>query len=221
MMRKFGLVALGLLLSGGIAMAETPAAPPPDSPSEMDESPPPSDRQADADQYRSDDLFCRRDAAARTGYVSPRRAARDEQTRSMLGGTALGAAAGAIIGAATGTAATGAAIGAGAGLLGGTVVGSDNARRASDAVERHYAAAYYDCMAARDGSGGDDDYYGDEARPRPSRYGYADAPPPPPPYPYYPPAYYYPPYYGPSFGPSISFGFGFGGHHHHHWRHHH
>ena len=186
MLRKFSLVAFGLLLSSGVAMAETPAGPPPDSPSEMDvDSAPPPDSQADDDQYRRDDLFCRRDAAARTGYVSPRRAARDEQARSMIGGTALGAAAGAIIGAATGTAATGAAIGAGAGLLGGTVVGSDNARRASDAVERHYAAAYYDCMAARDGSGdADNDGYGDDYdddAPRPSRYRYTDAPPPPPP----------------------------------------
>jgi hypothetical protein len=216
MLRTFGLVAFGLLLSSGVAMAETPVGPPPDSPSEMDaESPPPPDSQADNDQYRRDDLFCRRDAAARTGYVSPRRAARDEQARSMIGGTALGAAAGAIIGAATGTAATGAAIGAGAGLLGGTVVGSDNARRASDAVERRYAAAYYDCMAARDGSGNDyddDDYY--DAPPRLSRYDYGDVPPPPP-YPYYPP-YYYPPYYAPYYGPSISFGFGFGGHRHWH-----
>lgn len=220
MLRKFGVVALGLMLSSGIALAQPGPSDPPQDRADDAGGPPPPDAQANADQYRSDDLFCRRDAAARTGYVSPRRAANDEQARSMIGGTALGAAAGAIIGAATGTAATGAAIGAGAGLLGGTIVGSDNARRTSDTVQRHYAAAYYDCMAARDGSGDDDDY-GDDAPPRPSRYDYADRPPPPG-YGYpYPPSYYYPPYYGPYYGPpSVSFGFGFGGgYHHHHWHH--
>jgi hypothetical protein len=47
-------------------------------------------RQAEADR----DMFCRRDAAARTGYTTPREAARDEQTRGTVGGTLGGAALG-------------------------------------------------------------------------------------------------------------------------------
>ena len=43
-------------------------------------------------------MFCRRDAAARTGYTTPGEAAHDEQTRGTVGGTLGGAALGAIIG---------------------------------------------------------------------------------------------------------------------------
>lgn len=203
---EVGLVALGLLLSGGAAWAESP--PPPDSPA-VDEQ----DRVADGDreQYRRDDLFCRRQAAASTGYVSPGRAAREEQVRGTIGGTALGAIAGALFGAAGGNAGAGAAIGAGAGLLAGTAVGADNARQAAADVERQYAAAYYDCM---DNGGADEARDGDERD-------YAELPPPPPPP---PPVYYYDYYYyrpAPVIVPAISFGFGFGGYHHWHHHHHH
>ena len=146
-------------------------------------------QQAQADR----DIFCRRDAAARTGYTTPREAARDEQTRGTIGGTLGGAALGAIIGAGAGNAGLGAAAGAGAGLIAGTAIGADNARHAARDVEADYAGAYYGCMhedgrqAAYDGP--------------PPGYGYG---PPPPAY-YYPPPYGYYPYYG----PSLSFGFGF------------
>jgi hypothetical protein len=149
--------------------------------------------QAQADR----DMFCRRDAAARTGYTTPREAARDEQTRGTIGGTLGGAALGAIIGAGAGNAGLGAAAGAGAGLIAGTAIGADNARHAARNVEADYADAYYGCMhedgrqAAYDAP--------------PPGYGYGYGPPPP--------AYYYPPAYGyyPYYGPSLSFGFGFGG----------
>ncbi len=63
-------------------------------------------------------MFCRRDAAARTGYTNPGEAARDEQTRGTVGGTLGGAALGAIIGAGAGNAGLGAARPArGAGLI--------------------------------------------------------------------------------------------------------
>jgi hypothetical protein len=159
-------------------------------------------QQAEADR----DIFCRRDAAARTGYTTPREAARDEQTRGTVGGLLGGAVLGTVLGAAAGNAGLGAAAGAGAGLIAGTAVGSDNARHAARDVEADYGRAYYDCMhedgrqAAYDGPRGgyDDGYYG---------------PPPPPAY-YRPYGYpYYPTYYGPSYGPSLSFGFGFGGGH--------
>ena len=93
-------------------------------------------------------MFCRRDAAARTGYVTPGQAASHAQTSGSVGGTLLGAAAGAAIGSASGHAGAGALIGAGAGLIAGTAVGADNARHAASDVEQDYAAAYYACMDA-------------------------------------------------------------------------
>jgi hypothetical protein len=189
---------------------------------EADYAPPPSSQRnargtaADSQQARADrDIFCRRDAAARTGYTTPGQAARDEQARGTIGGTLGGAALGAIIGGAAGNAGSGAAIGAGAGLLTGTIVGSSNARAAAADTERAYADAYYACMDS------------ETPPPRSAAYGapppvYAYGPPPPPPvyygygpaypaYPAYPYPYPYPGYYYPPYGPSVTFGFGFGG----------
>ncbi|MFO1249097.1 MAG: hypothetical protein U1E93_12995 [Alphaproteobacteria bacterium] len=155
------------------------------------------------------DIFCRRDAAARTGYTTPREAARDEQTRGTVGGLLGGAVLGTVLGAAAGNAGLGAAAGAGAGLLAGTAVGSSNARQAARDVEADYSAAYYDCMhedSGRQSAAYDRRYYGD----------YDDYPPPPPPPAYYGPGPYpyYPYYYGPAYyGPSVGLSFGFGGGH--------
>jgi len=219
------IAALTVALLGTTAMAQPANAPPadlsnrsaPDYDDDYDDAPPASaydnsqknpGAQAQAQAAQADrDMFCRRDAAARTGYTTPREAARDEQTRGTVGGTLGGAALGAILGAAGGNAGLGAAAGAGAGLLAGTAIGADNARHAARGVEADYANAYYDCMH----EDGQQTAYG----PPPPAPGYAYGPPPPPPAYYYPaPAYYpYPYYYGPSYGPSISFGFGFGGGH--------
>jgi hypothetical protein len=160
------------------------------------------ERQASAEDERRRDLFCRRDAARRTGYTTPGEAARDEQTRGTIGGTLGGAALGAIIGGAAGDPGAGAAIGAGAGLLAGSAIGSSNARRAAADVEADYGDAYYACMdTAQDGDVVDEG----------ERYA-ADYPPPPPPVYYAPRPYpYYRPYYGPRFyGPSFGFSFGIG-----------
>ena len=175
-----------------------PSSPAPSA--ERDAPAPQRDERQAVDDQRSRDLFCRRDAAARTGYVSPGQAADRAQAGSSIGGALLGAAAGAAIGSASHNAGPGAMIGAGVGLLAGTAAGQDNARRAASDVERAYGDAYYACM--------------DEARddyppawrdaPPPPRYAYDDYGPPPAYYPYY--AYPYP-YYR----PSISLGFGFGG----------
>jgi hypothetical protein len=162
----------------------------------------PSAQQAAADH----DMFCRRDAAARTGYTTPNQAASDEQTRGTVGGTLGGAALGAVIGAGAGNPGLGAAVGAGAGLIAGTAVGADNANHAAHDVQAAYANAYYACMhedgqqAAYDG------------QPPPPGYGYPYPPPPPYYYGYGPGPYpYYPYYYGPGYyGPGVSFGFGFG-----------
>ena len=178
-------------------------APPPGYQGGSQQGAAPSAQQAQADR----DIFCRRDAAARTGYTTPREAARDEQTRGTVGGTLGGAALGAVLGAAAGNAGLGAAAGAGAGLLAGTAIGADNARHAAGDVQAAYADAYYACMH-------EDNRQAAYDAPPPG-YGY-----PPPSYGYYPPPYpyygygaypYYPYYYGPSYyGPSVSFGFGFG-----------
>ena len=167
-----------------------------------------SDREM-ADREMADrDMFCRRDAAARTGYTTPGDAARSEQTRGTVGGTLGGAALGAVLGAAGGNAGLGAAAGAGAGLLAGTAIGADNARHAASDVQAAYGDAYYGCMHQDQRAAG---YYQDAPPPgygAPAYgpgYGYG---PPPPAY-YYPAPYYAPyPYY---YGPSVSFGFGFGG----------
>jgi hypothetical protein len=180
------------------------------------DTPPPSayraddSRQARAGDARSRDMFCRRDAAARTGYTTPGEAASNEQAKGTIGGTLGGAALGAIIGGAAGNAGTGAAIGAGAGLLAGTAVGSSNAREAAADVRAAYSDAYYDCMHEAGLSAPVDADYGyDDVPPPPPAYAYG---PPPPPV-YYRPYGYYPayPYY---YGPSVGFSFGFGGGHH-------
>lgn len=166
------------------------------------QGPAPSAQQAQADR----DMFCRRDAAARTGYTTPDQAASHEQANGTIGGTLGGAALGAILGAAAGNPGLGAAAGAGAGLIAGTAVGADNAKHAANDVRAAYADAYYACM--HEDPGQEAAGYGP---PPPPGYGYP--PPPPPPYPYYygyGPYPYYPYYYGPSVG--VSFGFGRGWH---------
>jgi hypothetical protein len=180
-------------------------------------APPPSaqsDAQASAQDQRDRDMFCRRDAAARTGYTTPGQAASDEQARGTIGGTLGGAALGAIIGAGAGNAGLGAAAGAGAGLIAGTAIGSDNAHHAAADVQAAYGDAYYACMhedgRSAAGYGAPPPGYG-------PGYGYGYGPPPPG---YYPPPYGYGGYgYGyPYYGPNVSFGFGFGGGRHRGWR---
>jgi hypothetical protein len=201
------LAAVTAALMGGTALAQPASAPPSDlsqsartapdyDDNDRDDGPPIAARQsnpqaqATADQARERDYFCRRDAAARTGYTTPGEAAHDEQTKGTIGGTLGGAALGAIIGAGAGNAGLGAAAGAGAGLIAGTAIGSSNARQAARDVQADYSSAYYACMheadgpaprtAAGYGRGYDDGYYD------------ADYPPPPPPVYYGYPAPYYP-----------------------------
>lgn len=221
MIRTTTLAALTLALMSATAFAQSagpPSAPPAQlsNPNNYENQSGPPDQQGAPDP-RARDMFCRRDAAARTGYVTPDQAASHEQANGTIVGTLGGAAAGALIGAAAGNAGAGAAIGAGVGLIGGTAVGADNARQAAADVQQHYAAAYYACMGEADNGAGEANYaYGP---PPPGAYG----PPPPgaygPPPPYY---YGYGPYpypYYPYYGPAVTFGFGFGGYHRGYGRH--
>ena len=115
------IAALTVALLGTTAMAQPASAPPavlsnsarnaPDLDNEEGLGSPPSDAQdvyaqRDADARAREDartrdsraaamdreVFCRRDAAARTGYTTPGEAARSEQTRGTVGGTMGGAA---------------------------------------------------------------------------------------------------------------------------------
>lgn len=223
MIRTPILAALTLALTSASVLAQSadaPSAPPaqlsnpgpnygPNYGPPPGNGPPPSAPAPSAQDQRSRDLFCRRDAAARTGYVTPGQAASHEQTNGTILGTLAGAGLGAAIGAAAGNAGAGAAIGAGAGLIGGTAVGADNARQAAADVERNYANAYYACMGEANAGPDDADYaYGPAYGPPPPGGYY---PPPPPPYYYGPYPYPYP--YYPYYGPSVTFGFGFGGYH--------
>jgi len=96
-------------LSGGNNNDNDRDAPSPPPPASASQAPPPGAQAQD----QSRDLFCRRDAAARTGYVTPGEAASHEQTAGSVGGTVTGAALGAIIGGASHAAGAGALIGAG------------------------------------------------------------------------------------------------------------
>ena len=205
MIRTLSLAALTLSLLSATALAQGAPNGPPAQMSNPN-GPPPNAPPPSAQDQRSRDLFCRRNAAARAGYVTPGQAAAHEQTNGTVLGTIAGAGLGAAIGAAAGNAGAGAAIGAGAGLIGGTAVGANNAQHAAADVERAYADAYYACMGEANGGPGDADYaYGP---PPPGGY------PPPPPYYYgpypYPYPYYYP-YPYPYYGPGVTFGFGWHG----------
>jgi hypothetical protein len=153
------------------------------------------------------DVYCRRSAAASTGYLTPGEAADHEQAAGSIGGTIGGAALGAIIGGASHSAGAGALIGAGAGLIAGTAIGSANARHAAADVQAAYSDAYYACMADRGGPPPDARYsYG---APPDGRYAYGPPPPPPAYYAPYPYPYPYPYYYG----PAVRLNFGWGGGH--------
>ena len=117
--------------------------PPPGYQNGPQQGPAPSAQQAQADR----DMFCRRDAAARTGYTTPGEAASHEQANGTIGGTLGGAALGAVIGGSRRQCRSGRCGGAGAGLIAGTAVGADNARHAANDVRAAYADAYYACMA--------------------------------------------------------------------------
>lgn len=92
------------------------------------------------DQFRADDLECRRYGREQSAGADPEGAA----LRSAAVGTAVGAVAGAAIG---GRDAAG--VGAGTGLIVGSMAGSGTARGAGYDAQRLYDNAYVQCMYAR------------------------------------------------------------------------
>jgi hypothetical protein len=152
--------------------------------------------------FRQEDASCRQYAEQQIGYMQPAQAANNAAVGSALIGTALGAAAGAAIGSVSGNMGAGAAIGGGAGLLGGSMVGANNADASAGDLQRRYNIAYTQCMYSN----------GDTVVARPAGYdygggGYGGYPAPA--YPYPSPAYG--PYYGPGYPPpGLSVGVGGG-----------
>ncbi len=96
------------------------------------------------DQFRFDDVECRRFSNSQIGGVNPNQAATDSGVKSAAVGTLIGAAAGAAMGGGQG-----AAVGAGVGLAGGALVGAGAADQSSYALQRRYDVAYTQCMYAK------------------------------------------------------------------------
>jgi hypothetical protein len=95
------------------------------------------------DQFRYDDMMCRRFALEHVGGASPSQSATQSGVASALTGTAVGAAVGAVIGGERG-----AAVGAGTGLLVGTMAGSETAQTSAYYSQQQYDNAYIQCMYA-------------------------------------------------------------------------
>ena len=95
------------------------------------------------DQFRIDDVTCRRFASVQVGGATNQSVATDAAVGSAVIGTAVGALAGAAI-----DGSSGAAIGAGTGLLIGSLAGSSYAYGSSYELQRRYDMAYVQCMYA-------------------------------------------------------------------------
>jgi hypothetical protein len=187
--RVAGLGALaGLLLLGGCVSVPT-------GPSVA--SFPGSNRSFD--QFRVDEVDCRRYASDSIGGSDPTQAQTDSAVKSAAVGTVVGALAGAALGGSHG-----AATGAGVGLLFGGAAGANAANASGAIAQRRYDNAFMQCMYAKGHkvpSAGLARSAPAVVRPAPPAY-YAPPPPPPPPR---PPAYYAPPVpaagpYGPPAG---------------------
>jgi hypothetical protein len=96
------------------------------------------------EQFRADDLDCRRYASEQIGGTDANRAANDAATKSAVIGTVIGAAAGAAVG---GHDAAG--VGAGTGLVVGSMAGVSSAQYSAYGTQRSYDSAYIQCMYAK------------------------------------------------------------------------
>jgi len=94
-----------------------------------------------AEQFRSDDAYCRQFSLQQSGGMSAEQRAVDSGVRSAAVGTLLGAAAGAAMGGHEG-----AGVGAGTGLVVGGLVGTEAAGHSAYATQQRYDIAYVQCM---------------------------------------------------------------------------
>lgn len=120
------------------------------------------------EQFRADDLECRRYAEYQIGGQTTQGIAEDSGVRSAAVGTAVGAVAGAAIGGSRG-----AAVGAGSGLLLGSAAGAGAGQQSAYGAQRRYDNAYVQCMYAKGHRVPVSGQMG-------TRSGYSEAPPPPP-----------------------------------------
>jgi hypothetical protein len=128
------------------------------------------------EQFRGDDMQCRRYASGQIGDTDANRAANDAAAKSAVVGTVVGAAAGAAIGGSNS-----AGVGAGTGLVVGTMAGSSSGQYSAYATQRRYDMAYIQCMYA---TGHKVPVYGAMVQPPQTGQGQSDQPaayPPPPP----------------------------------------
>ena len=132
------------------------------------------------EQFQFDDGACRQWAQQQSGDAAT--AANQSTAAGAVIGTVVGAGLGAAIGAAAGNPGAGAAIGAGGGLLGGTAVGANAGAYSAATVQRHYDAAYQQCMYSKGNQ-----IPGYRTISYPARSVPPPAPPPPPPLPPPPP----------------------------------
>lgn len=96
------------------------------------------------DQFRVDDMDCRRYASNQVGGDTAERAQADGALKSAAVGTAVGALAGAIVGG-RGSVASG----AGAGLLVGGVAGAGAGNASGRNLQQRYDHGYVQCMYSR------------------------------------------------------------------------
>ena len=96
------------------------------------------------DQFRADDVDCRRYAQYQIGGTDANQTATDAGLKSAAIGTAIGAVAGAAMGGHDGAGA-----GAATGLLFGSVMGAGAADASARGTQRGYDNAYVQCMYAK------------------------------------------------------------------------
>lgn len=96
------------------------------------------------DQFRGDDVMCRRFASYQAGGKTPAQAATAGGVGAAAVGTAVGAAAGAAIGGGSG-----AAVGAGTGLAAGSLAGTGEAATSAEVAQERYDIGYIQCMYAK------------------------------------------------------------------------
>lgn len=147
MRRSPKLLATIAAIGGTLALGACAVAPP-RGPTVM--ALPPAGKTLGA--FQQDDYACRNYASFSIGNIPPGQAGTNAALGSAGIGTLLGAAAGAAIGAAAGNAGAGAAIGAGTGLVGGGLVGANNAQASEYDLQTRYNIAYTQCMYSRGNS---------------------------------------------------------------------
>lgn len=172
-----------LALTGAALALTACAVPPPTGPSVVALPP----KGGDYARFQEQDVACRQNAAAATGYASPTVSANQAAAGTVALGTLAGAGLGAAIGAAAGNPGAGAAIGAGTGALVSGGAAANAGAASAYGLQRQYDVTYAQCMTAAGN---------DVQAPEPPVSLALTA------------ADYYPPYFGPWWGGGVYVGIG-------------